>query len=144
MMSLACRSSAVLFGLVLLAGCSQGEPTTVSGQLTLDGSPLAGANLQLIGASDAELGMHSAATNAEGKFTFTEPGDSTTPIKPGSYVLLVSKRVLPADAANLPGGGMGADLEVVPAEYQDRAQSPLKVEVQGAKTELPPMAISRK
>jgi len=139
-----CGAAALLLSLICFGGCSSGQATKVTGQLTLDGAPLDGANLQLVGTSDPTLGMHSAGTDAQGKFTFSEPGDSTTPIKSGSYVMLVSKRTLPPDAANLPGGGMGADKEVVPAVYQDKQKSPLKVDVNGAQTELPAMQLSSK
>jgi len=139
-----CGTVAMLLSLICLGGCSNSQATKVTGQVTLDGAPLDGANLQLVGTSDPALGMHSTSTDAEGKFSFTEPGDSTTPIKTGSYVVLVSKRTLPPDAANLPGGGMGADKEIVPAVYQDKEKSPLKVDVNAAKTELPPLQLSSK
>jgi len=136
--------AALILSLMCLGGCTSGQATKVTGQVTLDGAPLEGANLQLVGASDPSLGMHSTSTDAQGKFTFSESGDSTTPIKNGSYVVLVSKRTLPPDAASLPGGGMGADKEIVPAIYQDKEKSPLKVEVNTAKMELPAMQLSSK
>lgn len=121
--------------LLVVAGCGPSATSQVTGKITLDGAPLDAANLQLVGKDS----MFSTTTDAAGKFTFDDGGGP--PMAPGDYVILVSKRVLPADAANQPGGGMGSDREVVPAEYQDKEKSPLKVDVKGPVTEAPAMEI---
>jgi hypothetical protein len=107
----------------------------------LDGQPLANASVQLIPNGPNPLGMHSATTDLNGYFKIAEAGSSNNPVQPGSYVVLVSKTDLPPDAANLPGGGMGASVELVPAVYQDRTNSPLKVEITSSKVELPPLEL---
>lgn len=136
------KSLCGLLGIVLLiTGCSRGVPSAVTGQVLLDGQPLAGASVQLVPAGNDSLGMHSQTTDAQGNFRIAEAGQSNNPITPGTYVVLVSKTELPADAANLPGGGMGATRELVPTIYQDRQRSPLKAEITGADTQLPPMQL---
>ena len=133
-----CCAAASLLVAVCLVGCSRGTPSAVTGKVLLDGQPLAGASVQLIPTGHEALGMHSQTTDGSGNFSFAETGKSNNPIQPGSYVVLVSKTELPPDAASLPGGGMGATRELVPVIYQDRTQSPLKVEITSANTKLPP------
>lgn len=136
-----CYIACLLFLGAGLLGCGKGVPSAVSGKVLLDGQPLAGASVQLVSSGNDTLGMHSQTTDSSGNFRFAETGSSNNPIQPGSYVVLVSKTELPPDAASMPGGGMGASRELVPAVYQDRAQSPLKVEITGANTELPPFEL---
>ena len=122
----------------LLSGCGRGVSTAVTGKVLLDNQPLPGASVQLLRTdTNSEGGMHSATTDAEGRFRFAESGGSNNPIQPGSYVVLVSKSEMPANAANLPGGGMGADRELVPVVYQDRTNSPIQAQITGPNTELP-------
>lgn len=135
----------ISFGLLLLAaaltGCSRGTPSAVSGKVLLDGQPLANASVQLVSVGNSAGGMHSATTDLNGGFRFSESGSSNNPIQPGSYVVLVKKSELPEGAAALPGGGMGATRELVPVIYQDKARSPLKAEVTSANTELPALEL---
>lgn len=126
---------------VCLMGCSRGTPSAVTGKVLLDGQPLAGASVQLVPSGNDSLGMHSQTTDRSGNFSFSETGKSNNPIQPGSYVVLVSKTELPPDAASLPGGGMGATRELVPVIYQDRMQSPLKVDITSANSNLPPFEL---
>jgi hypothetical protein len=136
-----CSLWVVLLVAACAVGCSRGTPSAVTGKVLLDGQPLAGASVQLIPSGNDALGMHSQTTDRSGNFRFAETGSSNNPIQPGSYVVLVSKTELPPDAASMPGGGMGATRELVPVVYQDRALSPLKVEITGANTELPPLQL---
>ncbi|HTN73764.1 MAG TPA: hypothetical protein VL096_00905 [Pirellulaceae bacterium] len=127
-----------------LTGCGGGGTRSeVSGQVLLDGQPLAGAEVQLLPKDNPALGMHSGTTDATGKFVIVESGSSNTPFKAGKYVALVSKQSMPANAASLPGGGMGAMVNEVPPLYQDRAASPLIVEITGTTTALAPFEISK-
>lgn len=133
-------AASLLFG-ACLVGCSRGTPSAVTGRVLLDGQPLAGASVQLVPSGNDTLGMHSQTTDASGNFRFAETGKSNNPIQPGNYVVLVSKIELPPDAASLPGGGMGATRELVPLIYQDRTQTPLKVEISSANTNLQPFEL---
>jgi hypothetical protein len=136
-----CYIAALLFLGAVLLGCSKGVPSAVTGKVLLDGQPLAGASVQLVPSGNDTLGMHSQTTDSSGGFRFAEAGSSNNPIQPGSYVVLVSKTELPPDAASMPGGGMGATRELVPVVYQDRTRSPLKADITGANTELPPFQL---
>ena len=141
-MNLSLFTTVVACGLLTLviAGCGKsGTRSEVRGQVLLDGKPLAGAEVQLLAKTGS--GMHSGTTDAEGNFAIVEDAGSNTPIQPGEYVALVSKQTMPENAANLPGGGMGAMINVVPPLYQDRAASPLSAKVDGATTQLPPFEI---
>ena len=141
MMQLRELSISILLLAATMTGCSRGTPSAVSGKIMLDGKPLGGAAVQLVPSGNDTLGMHSQTTDSSGNFRFAEVGSSNNPIQPGSYVVLVSKTEMPADAASLPGGGMGATRELVPVIYRDRTKSPLKVEIKSANTELPPLEL---
>ena len=126
-------------------GCgSSGTSTDLTGTVLLDGRPLAGAQVQLLPKNDETHGMHSATTNELGVFKIEESGSSNNPIRPGSYVALVSKLTVKGDLATLPGGGMGAAVNEVRDVYQDRKLSPLTVEIQSATTKLPPLELTAK
>ena len=109
----------------------------------MDGQPLGGAQIQLLPKGDATHGMHSATTDSNGAFTISEPAGSNNPIRPGSYVVLVSKFAVQANAENQPGAGMGGMVNEVPEIYQDRNASPLVVEILSAKTTLPTLELKR-
>src|SRR5688572_7259469 len=88
---------ALLPPLALLAGCGSGSgPTTVivTGTVTMDGKPLAGANVVFHPLDGAETALASqAVTDAEGRFELTthagggkfKPGAS-----PGSYIVAIT------------------------------------------------------
>lgn len=137
-----CLLALCLVTVLGVVGCGKaGSQAEVRGQVLLDGQPLANAEIQLL-AKDGRS-MHSGTTDANGKFVIVEPAGSNTPIQPGDYVALVSKQSMPENAASLPGGGMGAMVNVVPPIYQDRTASPLSVKVESTTTELPPFQLSK-
>ncbi|MCY2988418.1 MAG: prepilin-type N-terminal cleavage/methylation domain-containing protein [Planctomycetota bacterium] len=111
-------------------------------KVLLDGQPLSGAQVQLLPKGDVALGMHSGSTDATGAFTIVEVASSNTPIRPGAYVVLVSKFSVKGNVADLPAGGMGAMVNEVPDIYQDRNATPLTIEIQSAKTKLPPFELN--
>ena len=124
------------------AGCGgSGSPTVVTGKVLMDGQPLGGAQIQLLSKGDASGEMHSGTTDAKGAFTISEPSSSNNPIRSGTYVVLVSKFSVKADAANQPGGAMGGMVNEIQGIYQDRSASPLVVEIQSGKTELRPLEL---
>jgi len=104
----------------MLAGC--GGSHSVSGKVTLDGAPLEGAEVRL--SSKAGSAVHSATTDAKGKFTVM--GTESTPVEPGEYVMIVDKVA----------AEMGAE-SVVPAPYRDKATSPLTVTIDTSFSALP-------
>ncbi|VTT96835.1 Uncharacterized protein OS=Blastopirellula marina DSM 3645 GN=DSM3645_20907 PE=4 SV=1 [Gemmataceae bacterium] len=128
----------------LPVGC--GNPTTggpsaeVTGSVTLDGKPLADAEVQFVPKGNAALGLHTAKTDAAGRFRITRDAPNN-PVKPGTYAVLVSK-VSGGNDPSKPGGGMDAQKNEVPAAYQDRNRTPLTAEVRDGATDLPPFAIS--
>lgn len=126
-----------------LAGCGRsGTPSEVSGKVLLEGQPLGGAQVQLLPKADVALGMHTGSTDATGAFTIVESASSNTPIRPGTYVVLVSKFSAKGDAADQPGAGMGGMVNEVPDIYLDRNTTPLTIEIQSAKTALPPFELT--
>lgn len=113
------------------AGCGTGSKSALSGKVLLDGKPVNKAQVQFL-LKDSAGGMHSATTDADGNFSLVEDASSNNPIKPGSYVVLVTKL----------SGGMGEMANEIPSVYQDRNSTPLSVEIESAKTQLPPFELT--
>lgn len=66
------QCSATLLASLLLAGCGSNNIVPVSGQVTLDGTPLSGVSLTFVPTAESGLGVgpgSMAKTDAEGKFT---------------------------------------------------------------------------
>jgi len=130
-------------GAALLAlatiGCDRHPSGTaeVSGRVTLDGQPLAGAEVELVPQANPELGGHTATTDSDGAFTVQPPSGSNNPLRPGQYVVLVRKLRSKGNDPNQPGGGMGAVVDEVPAVYHDRARSPFVADVHDGENTLP-------
>jgi hypothetical protein len=87
----------VLLGLLGLAvaGCSSSgpAPVTVSGTVTLDGKPLAGAILEFVAVDQkAKLGGDVTQTDAEGNFSIV-PDKRKRGLLPGKFAVRVSKWV---------------------------------------------------
>jgi hypothetical protein len=133
------RASAVwVAGLVLAltAGCGSGDEASlqlvpVSGKVTLDGKPLADANLEFIPLGET-LGRGGVAkTDADGGYkAATVTRDPGLPV--GTYAVAVSKRVF-GNGAPPPDAGSPAARdsfkETVPLAYSDRRLTPLKTTV---------------
>jgi hypothetical protein len=123
-------------------GCGPaGTRTGITGKVLLDGKPLAGAQIQLLSQGDAAQGMHSGMTDDQGQFTINEAAGSNNPIQAGTYVVLVSKYAKAEDPAAA-GDAMGGMINVVPAIYQDRGTSPLKIEIKAAQTQAGQLELS--
>jgi len=138
------RTYPAVFLIGLLAGCGNSGNSVpsaeVTGTVTLDGQPLADAEVQLVPKS-SELGLHTAKTDASGHFRITQDAKNN-PVKPGSYAVLVSK-VTGGNDPNAPGGGMDAQKNEVPAVYQDRNKTPLTAEVREGANALDPFQITK-
>ena len=101
----------MISGLLGLAGCGGGGNTLpVSGVVTLDGEPLAGASVTFYPESEVEGVVGGVAeTGSDGKFVVTgAKGESG--LAPGKYKVTVSKGVL-----KTPGGeeSVGAVIEEI-------------------------------
>jgi hypothetical protein len=111
----------LLLAALLAAGCGDaGDYPPVSGRVTLDGKPLAGARVlfQPDGAGKLEAGRGSlATTDADGRFALTQIGaKGAAGAKVGRHRVVVSKADREVKADDDKGGGPGGK-EVVPAKY---------------------------
>src|SRR5438093_5355701 len=108
--------------LAALGGCGHGEITVVNGRITLDGKALDGAQVQLVARDVQNQRAHVGRTDASGTFTIrSDPASG--PIEPGAYVVLIHKYESKDGATT-----MGAP-NVVPTLYDDRNQTPYKVDI---------------
>ncbi len=128
-------------GAMVVLGCGPGTshlPKTVpaSGIVTLDGKPVDGAQVVLVGEADNSHGAF-GATDANGKFSLRAFEEKAGAV-PGSYKVQVSKTIVkqlsPAEAANLDGGDpVGYDYGV-PPKYTGFATSGLTAVIPDAGT----------
>src|SRR5262245_45329251 len=70
-------------------GCGARPTPTVTGSVSLDGRPLAGA-LVMFKPDEPNLGENQARTNSEGKFELPFQKSIKASLKPGKYNVLVS------------------------------------------------------
>jgi hypothetical protein len=115
------RMVTMAVGLLLSAGC--GSPATVvTGVVTMDGEPVAGASVQLypVGGKGQPAG---ATTDEAGRFR--------VPVSPVPLRVLVSKRKFGgyvADPLDPTGDKVAVIDELLPARYADLKTTPLTVE----------------
>lgn len=133
------RAAVALF-LGTMLGCSGGQGN-VTGKVLLDGSPLAGAEIQLYPQSDLRLGVCYAKTRADGTFEMIPDPRVSSKVRAGTYVVLISKLVPREGAVIKPDIAMPAEegpafRNVVPPEFGDPKRSPLVVEVKPGPNEL--------
>lgn len=109
-----------LVALALVAGCGE-PPTTVSGTVSLDAKPLAGATLEFVPVA-GDGPTSAATTGADGRFRATV---AATPLK---VVIHASQRI---GEIRIPGAADGATaegrVEILPPRYSDRKRSELSV-----------------
>lgn len=110
-----------LLGILLLAGCTPNE-ATVSGKVTLDGTPLAKGNIAFYGGEKSALAMGSI--DSSGNYQLLT--GTATGLKPGSYqVTVVANDVI---EPTQPFGSPMPKL-ITPPKYSDGATSGLTAEV---------------
>jgi hypothetical protein len=132
---------------VLAAGC--GDPVNeVSGTVRLDGQPLADASVQFHPIDDLYLGLYYARTDADGRFALTSRTGNS--VKPGKYVVLISKPVKKDSTALSPTDDPmemarpGTLRNALPLLYESKASSPFTIETHPGKNELPPFSLKSK
>lgn len=136
------RFALIALLLPVAVGCGSSGPTIapVSGTVTLDGKPVAGAAIGFMAIGDGPVAH--GTTDAEGRYTltcFNEPGAVV-----GDYNVVVSKMVdhgiLP-DGTIAPGGSR--EQWFTPKRYARVETSGLKATVQKGKNEIPLKLTSR-
>ena len=119
--------------LVALAGCTTGGPalTPVTGTVTLDDKPLAGALVKFFPQGNTEGHGGFAKTGEDGKYEIAPQRLSGKGLLPGEYKVIVS-RLLTPDGKPLPPDAKPietAAIESVPEPYCRLNLTPLKVTV---------------
>ncbi len=112
-----------LLSLLVLAGCGgQSGPRTVkaAGVVTLDGAPVADANVTFV--DEAAAITATAISDAQGRFALRHNAEKDGAV-PGSYKVMVSKTVL---GGNEKGGTEITITHGLPAKYSSTATSGLK------------------
>lgn len=124
----------VLAACLALTGC--GEATNpnlvpVVGTITLDGQPLVGASVTLVGAGTNTSEGGTGITDAAGKYEISHfrAGKGAMP---GDYKVVINKMVLP-DGSPIPTGTMSAAelgiRDIIPPRYSSYSNTMLKATV---------------
>ncbi len=133
-------AAAIAIAVVVVAGFfwMGKKEANVSGAVTLDGTPLADAQLVFIGEDATNQSPVVAQSDAAGKYSLTGNTGGGVPL--GKYRVCVSKMSLP-DGTRPAGEGLekarvdGLLVNTLAKEYEDQATTPLKFELhQGANT----------
>ncbi len=126
------------FACVLL-GCSEtrkGDKAEVFGMVTLDGTPVADAQIRFMPKSNTDLGTAFSRTNAQGEFIIKPDANNNNWLKPGKYIVLISK-IAPLEAKV-----MGTpEVNLLPTQYSLQAKTPLTAELQNGENKLPPFEL---
>jgi hypothetical protein len=142
----------VLPGLLLaLAGCSGGGGPTIKGVVTMDGKPLADAEVELIAYDRSQpLGGDIVQTDASGRFEI-KPHPRKSPLKPGKFAVLVSKWVDAKTGRPLPPEDVGMQKmagtarNLVPSQYNNKEdRSPLSAEIKAGSNDLGTLDVKTK
>jgi hypothetical protein len=149
----ACRHFIALsvLGCIAAMGCGgggSGGPGSISGAMTLDGQPLAGATLRFHQQTTGSE-VATARTDDSGKYTLVAPAPGKAAIKPGNYTVTAKK--MTDKKGNVPDPEMIGMLEAegnlvnkLPAKYSEPATSDLKVEVKADTKTLPTLDVKSK
>jgi hypothetical protein len=128
-------------------GCGGGGGSQITGKITLDGSPLADADIEFEKRDKEGVAKFNAKSDAEGKFKVpVVPGRV---IRPGTYQVMVTKwvdkkgkAVPPEDIEQIKAAGTAKN--ILPEKYSDPTSSPLKAEIKEGKTEVPTLELASK
>ncbi|GEM_PF-575746 len=129
-------SIAATFACILI-GCSEGKAgpkAVVKGTVVLDGNTLPDAEVRFFSKeNNPELGTAQAKTDAKGEFTIKPDANNNNWLKPGKFMVLVSKIV-----STKADGAMGTPtVNLVPAIYNLQLKTPLIVELKDGENKLP-------
>jgi hypothetical protein len=125
----------------VLTGCSGDSRVPVypvTGKVTFDGKPASGAQVMLnaTGEVPKDLALI-GVVNDDGSFKISSYGDGDG-APAGEYVVTVQWfRVVQSE------GGSGRGPNVVPPKYSTKEASPIKVTVNKAATEIPPIEVTK-
>lgn len=128
---------AIFTALALIAGCNDRIATLkVTGTITYDGEPLAGASVNFSPKTEGEGNPGYAVTDANGRYTLqTLAGAADAGTTPGTYLVTVGKMEQTQEVA----GGGGADTtsarppdprSLIPIRYNNRNTSGLEATVE--------------
>ena len=119
----------------LLLGCSEtrkGDKAEVFGMVTLDGTPVADAQIRFMPKSNTDLGTAFSRTNAQGEFIIKPDANDNNWLKPGTYKVLISK-IAPIEVK-----AMGApEVNLLPSQYNLQDKTPLSAELKKGENKLP-------
>jgi len=144
-MSIIARSLSVAFLILTLTGCGgKGDPSHVSmsGTVTLNGEPLADAQVTFIPTGDTQGIGAGAWTGPDGRYQLIDRrGQPGT--QPGTYKVTISKRLMP-DGSEIPADDKKPPIESparesLPPNYSDSARTELQAVVpeQGGTVDFP-------
>ncbi len=128
--------SGVVMALVAMSGCGEAKlpVVPVAGKVTFQGQPAAGAQIVLHPVNSGSEQVFSATGRAQSDGSFKigvhKEGDGAPP---GEYIATVQWFKVVQNE-----GGSGQGPNVLPRIYSDPKNSPLKVTVQNAPTDLAP------
>jgi hypothetical protein len=132
-------------------GCAESGVRQVSGTITLDDAPLAGADVTFEPANpgDLHLGAFGGQTGPDGKFQITLGPGTGRNAQPGRFVVLVTKGagvVLPVPDAGeeertkelMKRTAPGLSRGTLPGVYADRDRSPFRADIRNGVNEVGP------
>jgi hypothetical protein len=134
-MGMAARSLSAAFLVLALAGCGgKGDPSHVgvSGTVTLNGEPLAGAQVTFIPTGDTPGVGAGAQTGSDGRYQLIDRRGKTG-TEPGTYKVTISKRIMP-DGSEVPADDKRPPIESparesLPPKYCDSTRTELQAVV---------------
>jgi len=123
----------------LLLGCSEtrkGDKAEVLGKVTLDGTPVVDAQIRFMPKENTDLGTAFSRTNAQGEFIIKPDANNNNWLKPGKYIVLISK-IAPIEVK-----AMGApEVNLLPSQYSSQEKTPLNAELKNGENKLPPFEL---
>src|SRR5262249_5629365 len=144
-----CRLALSVILIVFGGGCSNAAVGKITGRVTLDGQPLADAEVVFCPTDNPKSGGNSARTRSDGSFEAYAQPRSGRPMHPGNYLVLVTKLVQKNGAVPsaedtsmlLASGSLHNSL---PTKYGEADQSPFKIELKQGENVLSPFELSSK
>jgi hypothetical protein len=123
-----------LLGMCVLAGCNSGGPalTPVSGTVTLDKKPFAGAQVRFLPQGDTLGHGGAGSTDADGKYEIiAHRSNNRKGLLPGEYKVIVTRLLMPDGSPLAPGVAPinSPARESVPEPYCKPRDTPLTVTI---------------